>query len=90
MYFSLSTVGHPDTQTVYTSSVLHCVYKRDIYVFAGSPQVARVVYFSQYYLLTSLPPLYAKQPTPLNELFYGVGRTGLAKGGEGKDYQVTT
>jgi len=49
--------------------------------------MTQLTWFSQYYLLSSLPAMYPALPPQYSDLYYGCGRTGLAKGGQGKDYQ---
>lgn len=53
----------------------------------GDIQLAKVTQFSQYYLLSSLPVENPFLPIQYSEVYYGCSRTGLAKGGAGKDYQ---
>jgi len=50
-------------------------------------QLMKAIWFAQYYLLSSLPSHYPAYPPPYQEPFYGLGRTGLAKGKLGQDYQ---
>jgi len=48
----------------------------------------KAVWFAQYYLMSSLPSHFPLIPPAYQEPFYGLGRTGLGKGGElHKDYQ---
>ncbi len=54
--------------------------------FEGTLQVSKVAWFSQYYILSSLPPLFASQSPQLNQVYYGFTRTGLSKGGANKNY----
>ena len=49
-------------------------------------QISKITRFAQYYLLSSLPALYPKTGVQHNEIFQGVGRTSLAKGGKEGDY----
>lgn len=53
----------------------------------GDVQLAKVTQFAQYYLLSSVPADSPYLPPQYSEVFYGCGRTGLAKGGAGADYQ---
>lgn len=53
----------------------------------GDTQLAKVAQFAQFYLLSSLPAEDPHLPPQYSEVFYGCGRTSLAKGGAGKDYQ---
>ena len=53
----------------------------------GDLQIAKLVTFSQFYLMTSLPPQNANQPPPHNTLYYGISRNSLGKGGKDKNYR---
>ena len=54
---------------------------------SGDLNVAKLVNLAQFYLLSNFPPLYPYQNIPYQDSFYGVGRTSLARGDLGKDYQ---
>ena len=49
-------------------------------------QVSKITRFAQFYLLSSLPALNPKTGVQHNEIYQGVGRTSLAKGGKDGDY----
>lgn len=52
----------------------------------GDLQLSKITWFAQYYLLSSLPPLFADQKPPLDEVYYGISRNSLGKGGEAGEY----
>ncbi len=54
---------------------------------SGNLPLQKTAIFSMYYLLSSMPPMFASQPPQYNQVFYGPTRTGLGRGGKGKDYQ---
>jgi len=56
-------------------------------VSGGDNQLMKAVWFAQYYLLSSLPAEYPNLPPTFTEPFYGLSRTGLAKGKAGENYQ---
>jgi len=47
----------------------------------------KAIWFAQYYLLSSLPSYFPSVAVPFQIPYYGLGRTGLAKGKRNKDYQ---
>ena len=49
--------------------------------------MAKITTFSQFYLLSSLPAPFPNQAPQHSEIYYGVGRNSLAKGGYKRDYQ---
>ena len=50
-------------------------------------QVVKAAWFAQSYILNSLPAENPFLPPLYSEVYYGCGRTSMAKGGLGKDYQ---
>ena len=46
----------------------------------GDLQIAKVTQFAQYYILASLPPLYAAQPPQQDQVYHTFTRTSIAKG----------
>ena len=53
----------------------------------GDILIAKLVNFAQYYLMSNFAPLYPYQNMQYSEPIYGIGRTTLARGDLGKDYQ---
>ena len=51
----------------------------------GNLKLAKAIYGSMYYILSSLPPLGAQDAFPYK--FYGLSPGSLAYGASGKDYQ---
>ena len=61
------------------------VWDRGSIEISGPLNVAKVVTFSQYYILSSLPNP-RSEAFDYNEIYYGGARNSLAKGGKGQDY----
>lgn len=49
-------------------------------LLGGDLQIQKVAQFAQYYILASLPPLFAAQPPQVNQIYHTFTRTSIAKG----------
>ena len=53
----------------------------------GELHLQKTTLFSQYYLLASMPPMFAAKPPSFNTVFTSIARNSLGRGSKNKDYR---